>query len=492
MSSENKYNDINYFSERFKNEIIIENVSFDYLNLLNKLEIFFSILEQNYKVAIPEKIVITNKNIEPSFNAFFLSDKTNILKSYIYWLDLKAGSYLNLKNLTGYNQINMKISIKRLEENNLISLIEYLFYNVLYKNGNTTKNYDILLNIQRKDMFYNIVANYLIKKYKEIKISNKSYNKLNIKGLDDLIDKILTNIFKLINDNNLNDKKQVNSYPLNDLIQSNINLDEDKQLTKFIKTQIENSKVQINNNIITISVNNKTIGEININTGKSIVNNLKYYDKLKLIANYIKELKKNEIAKNYASLNDINNLSNDNITISDEINYKIIGNIPNKFNILVWGLAGSGKSTLAIRLLKDFTNYGNALYFTSEEQLSNGTIQRKLQLLNIDNNENLWFDDTGTLEKLKNAVTSNKFKYIVIDSVNMLNSTDNELIELIKQNTNINFILIAHSRKDQKASKGNSLFEYYPDIIIYVDKMKAITTKNRFNKLTKNSVNILE
>ncbi len=492
MSGENKNKDINYYSNKFQSEIIIENVNFDYLILLNKLEIFFSILEKDYKVSIPEKIVLTNKNIEPTHNTFFLSDKTNILKFYIYWLDQKAGSYLNLKNLTGYNQINMKISIKRIEENNLISLIEYLFYKVLYKNSKITKNYNKLLNIPRKDFLYNILTNYFKNKYQEIKISNKFYKKLNINELENLIDKILNNTFKLINDNKLIKKEQINNYQLNDLIPSDKDIDEDKQLIHFIKTQIENSKVKINNNIIVVSVNNKIIAEIYINTFKTIVNNLKYYDKIKLIASYIKELKKNEIAKNYTSLKDVANLNNENITITDAVNYKIIGNIPNKFNILIWGLAGSGKSTLAMRLLKDFTNYGNALYFTSEERLSNGTIQKKLELLNIDNNENFWFDDTGTLDKLKNAVISNKFKYIVIDSVNMLNSTDNELIELIKQNPNINFILIAHSRKDQKASKGNSMFEYYPDIIINVNQMKAITTKNRFNKLTKNSISILE
>lgn len=230
------------------------------------------------------------------------------------------------------------------------------------------------------------------------------------------------------------------------------------------------------------------VGYINTSNYNVIVSNDLYYND---ITNYRDKLLEHnkKLYKDYKTINDLVNAKDELINLTG-INLKLLQKLNNKFIMLIWGSAGGGKSTYALMLIKDLIQIGKVLYYTTEESITNSSLKERFNRVGL-NNYNVLIDDSGNFDNLVDAVNSNTFNTIVIDSVNLLNIKYSELLDLIKSNNNINWVLIAHSTKDGKKHRGDSIFEFYPDVVIKVDKGIASVQKNRYAKLGY-SVNIFK
>ena len=254
---------------------------------------------------------------------------------------------------------------------------------------------------------------------------------------------------------------------------------------------IPESRFEYENNEMLVFHKNKLLAKINLHNFVITYKSDLYNKEIKQIREILKARTNENLRSNYKSLQQLGNYENNNFILLDDLNNAVFKAIPQNFSMLIWGSAGGGKSTLALNLLKDLGAYGKALYFTSEERFENATITKKLELIGAEG-ENIWFEDTNDVNRLYKAARSKQFKFIVIDSVNMLQLKDNELIDLIKSSTGTNFILISHSTKDKRSHKGDSMLEFYPDIVVKVVNGVAELTKNRFAKADTEAIKIFD
>lgn len=106
------------------------------------------------------------------------------------------------------------------------------------------------------------------------------------------------------------------------------------------------------------------------------------------------------------------------------------GDVESKFIMMCYGPSGSGKSVLVLQFLEEILKHGKALYNSHEERLRK-TIQQRTINFNINNSkiaigESLPFD--VMLEKIK----ANHYSYVVIDSIQYMDFTYEQLKELIE------------------------------------------------------------
>ena len=89
-------------------------------------------------------------------------------------------------------------------------------------------------------------------------------------------------------------------------------------------------------------------------------------------------------------------------------------------------------------------------------------------------------DDSGNFANFVNLLNTGKYKFAVIDSMNMLRNVSNdELLQLMKEFPEVSFIIIAHANKDGKIYKGAGEIQFDVDTIIVVKQGVAETTKHR-------------
>lgn len=150
------------------------------------------------------------------------------------------------------------------------------------------------------------------------------------------------------------------------------------------------------------------------------------------------------------------------------------------FFCVIHGAAGEGKSTFAIQLAKYCAgDFGNVLIVSGEEGFA-PTFQQKIKLLGA-NVANLYAGDIRTGIELLNEVPTNKFHFIVIDSLNNM-GIDHEIMKQIRNKFKHSAIIaICQNTKDGKM-RGSYEIIHDSDITVKVTNGIAVTTKNRFKQ----------
>lgn len=161
------------------------------------------------------------------------------------------------------------------------------------------------------------------------------------------------------------------------------------------------------------------------------------------------------------------------------------------FSLSIYGLPGQGKSTFAILLAKYLTeNHGKVLFNSSEEKHSK-TLQNKLLRLNAVN-DLILISSNSTAAELREQIKNRPSPFVIIDSVDHMKASAEDIENLKKEFSKVSFILIHQSTKDGK-QKGSNEFTHNADIVVRVENGKAITEKNRYAPAGKQfSVPILE
>ena len=145
----------------------------------------------------------------------------------------------------------------------------------------------------------------------------------------------------------------------------------------------------------------------------------------------------------------------------------LIGNPEKNFSAIIYGESGHGKSTWSI----DFSNYlamnfGKLLYNSSEEGFSY-SLQNKLSKYD---NENIHISQFKKYKDLKTEIKANKYSFIVIDSLNDMELTEEQFTELI----NMGIAIIFYSSNDGKQYRGMS----WPYSLICLPHIFCFITNN--------------
>jgi len=150
------------------------------------------------------------------------------------------------------------------------------------------------------------------------------------------------------------------------------------------------------------------------------------------------------------------------------------------FHCVIHGKPGEGKSTFAIQLADYLAeNFGNVLYISGEEGFSK-TLKDKLVNANA-LSKDLFIADFRKYSEVVTEMKPNTYNFIVIDSLDTLGISAEQLRELRTINDKVGFITISQSTKDGKM-RGSNEIAHDADIVVVVENGVATTKKNRFKE----------
>jgi DNA repair protein RadA/Sms len=195
------------------------------------------------------------------------------------------------------------------------------------------------------------------------------------------------------------------------------------------------------------------------------------------------------------------------VTGMDEFDRVLGGGIVSHSAILIGGEPGVGKSTLLLEVSAVLSQKGKkVLYYSGEES----ALQIKLRAERLEiNSDNILLFTSGTLEDLKAHVRELKPDFLIIDSIQTLNSKKTahisgsvsslryvtaELLDLTKKN-GITVFLIGHITKEGQLA-GPKTLEHMVDAVLYfqgeiqTDIRLLRAEKNRYGPL--NEVGIFQ
>lgn len=175
-------------------------------------------------------------------------------------------------------------------------------------------------------------------------------------------------------------------------------------------------------------------------------------------------------------LNELKNLKFEILPFTGQYQ-TLIGSPEENFNMLVYGSPGHGKSTFCAEFATYLANnHGTVLYCASEEGLGL-SLQKKF----ADKNSNyIYFDASKSYEDLKRKIgEKGKYRFIIIDSVNDINISPEQLKELRNIDKKRAFICIMQANKDG-SYKGNNTYSHDSDIKIKLENYVPIVEKSRF------------
>jgi predicted ATP-dependent serine protease len=157
---------------------------------------------------------------------------------------------------------------------------------------------------------------------------------------------------------------------------------------------------------------------------------------------------------------------------------EFIGQPSIEFFMVIHGRAGSGKSTFSVQFAYYLAeNFGSVLYISGEEGFSK-TLKDKV-VSNEAISENLYFADLHNLEEILTNVPSNRFNFIIVDSLNNLKIDVFGIRRMRETFKGSAMIAITQSTKDGKMRGSNEVI-HDCDIEVMVEKGEAKSIKNRF------------
>jgi adenosyl cobinamide kinase/adenosyl cobinamide phosphate guanylyltransferase len=160
----------------------------------------------------------------------------------------------------------------------------------------------------------------------------------------------------------------------------------------------------------------------------------------------------------------------------------LIGKVPVNFRMLLWGAPGMGKSSFALMLANDIGKSIKVLFVSAEESLNSATLTNRIKRFKT-NSRNLLFNDSNNVQTIERIINTYNPKFVVIDSVNVIEGKVEAVLELMQKFTDVGFIVIAQATKDHKKYSGISALAHAVDIVINVDGGKAESQKNRYSAL---------
>lgn len=245
------------------------------------------------------------------------------------------------------------------------------------------------------------------------------------------------------------------------------NLESFKNVLKDAQKRVKSKELEINEEEKVLSA----LPEFELLTEEKIK---EIEENIKLPKYALPEIRLND-AKETMSLSELQRKQFKTLNFTGEWQ-KLIGKPEQNFSIMIYGQSGHGKSHLGVRLSEYLANnFGNVLFNSSEEGVSL-SLQEKLKNLNSDNFRISNFKD---FESIKKHLKQSRSRFIVIDSVNHMSLTAEQVEELKKLDITRGFITIHQVTKNGEF-KGNNEFLHNCDVEIVVTDRVALVKKNRY------------
>ena len=154
----------------------------------------------------------------------------------------------------------------------------------------------------------------------------------------------------------------------------------------------------------------------------------------------------------------------------------LIGTPEANFCMMVYGNPGQGKSYFTLELSEYLAHNFGTVLFNSSEEGSSLSLQNKINHFDI---KNIYLGDAKDIDSLQYLLTQSPYKFVVIDSINHMSITPEDLRKLRGLHPDKGFICILQSTKSGDFKGGNE-FEHDADISIKIDKRVAECKKTRY------------
>lgn len=197
-------------------------------------------------------------------------------------------------------------------------------------------------------------------------------------------------------------------------------------------------------------------------------------EKVKLPRVGLPSIREND-AKQVMTLSDLQNARFNTLEFTGDWK-EMMGTPEEKFSVMIYGESGQGKSTFAIKFSEYLANNFGAVLFNSAEEGISLTLQDKLKDLKSDNFFIAHHKDFNAIKKHLKISTC---KFVVIDSINHMNLTPENVEELRNMDKTRGFVSI-HQVTKKGEFKGDNKFLHNCDIEIVVDKYLPTIKKSRY------------
>lgn len=161
--------------------------------------------------------------------------------------------------------------------------------------------------------------------------------------------------------------------------------------------------------------------------------------------------------------------------------FEFLGELPQKWQLLISGPPGQGKSTFCLRLCKNLARFGRVLYWSFEEKFSD-TLVMKLKLNGV-NGQDIIFTDVENFDDFLKSCEAIKPSSIVIDSLNDAAVETIQIKRVKSMGVSIG-IYIAHFTKDERTYKGDASLKHEVDIYAEIRNFEVILKKNRVGRVS--------
>jgi len=189
-----------------------------------------------------------------------------------------------------------------------------------------------------------------------------------------------------------------------------------------------------------------------------------------------------EEVKNNSRVRNINDLLEEELDCEPVPGFEFLGDVSEKYSMIVYGSPGSGKSTFCMMLCNAYMKYRRSkiLYVSGEESFST-TFRKKLKDWDVKSSL-FWASESVKIEHIIEDINEYSPHLVVLDSHTSLNLSWDEVDRIIKSIPGPT-IVILHVTKDNKY-KGDTMIAHHTDINIEIDEEtgNAITRKTRFGE----------
>lgn len=260
------------------------------------------------------------------------------------------------------------------------------------------------------------------------------------------------------------------------MVQRKSDLKHDEELSKIGKYRFDLENVRINVKSLELAISNEELLLASMNQFERVTE-----EKTKEIIEKVKQPKggfpniRENDAKNVISLRDLQKARFKTLQFTG--NWKeLMGTPEERFSVMIYGQSGQGKSTFAINFAEYLSNnFGTVLFNSAEEGISL-TLQDKLKNLK---STDLFISHHKDFNSMKKHLKTSTCKFVVLDSVNHMNLTPENVEELRNMDKTRGFISI-HQVTKTGDFKGDNKFLHNCDVEIVVDNYTPTTKKSRY------------